>query len=524
MTNVWKALPLAALVAGSVAACVPAPRPGPSPEPAAPALPAPADDPVPPDAPPAVAREFRGAWVASVANIDWPSRPGLTSAQQQGELIAILDRAVELRLNAIVLQVRPAADAFYASPYEPWSEYLTGTMGRAPEPFYDPLEFAVTEAHRRGLELHAWFNPYRARHPTGRSAASANHLSRTRPDLVRSYGGFLWMDPGEPEVQDHSLRVILDVVRRYDLDGVHIDDYFYPYPVNDAAGRPIPFPDDASWQRYRREGGTLARDDWRRENVDRFIERLHGEIKREKPWVRFGISPFGIWRPGHPPGIRGFDQFGLLYADARRWLQEGWVDYFTPQLYWPIAQTEQSYPVLLRWWVEQNTHGRHIWPGNFTSRIVTGAQPLWRAAEVIDQIESTRRQPGATGNVHFSMRALMTDPDGLATRLRMESYAAPALPPATPWLGSGTPGAPAARREIFGAGGSLRLAFEPGAGNAPMWWIVRLRTADGWSTEILPGWRRDVHPVAGSAEWASVTAVDRLGVEGPPTTVWLGGR
>ncbi len=263
------------------AGCSPPPALSPSPQAAPASLPATA--PVPPlTAPeaapaavdaswPALRREFRGAWVASVANIDWPSRPGLPVPQQQRELIALLDRAAEIGLNAIVLQVRPAADALYASPYEPWSEYLTGQMGRAPEPFYDPLEFAVAEAHRRGLELHAWFNPYRALHPSARSAVSADHISRTRPDLVRRYGTHLWMDPGEPDVQAHSIRVVLDVVRRYDIDGVHIDDYFYPYRERDAQGRQIAFPDDPSWARYLAAGGTLNRDDWRRGNVDQFV-------------------------------------------------------------------------------------------------------------------------------------------------------------------------------------------------------------------------------------------------------------
>ncbi|HJP60923.1 MAG TPA: family 10 glycosylhydrolase, partial [Gemmatimonadaceae bacterium] len=214
--------------------------------------------------PPAVPREFRGVWVASVQNIDWPSQPGLSTQEQKDELLGILDRAVALRLNAIILQVRPAADALYASPYEPWSEYLTGRMGQAPNPWYDPLEFAVNEAHKRGLELHAWFNPYRAHHPSGRSRPSANHISVTHPELVKKYGSMLWMDPGEPEVRAQTVRVILDVVQRYDIDGVHIDDYFYPYLEEATITRVVRhgrrrrritrhvtlrFNDDASWKR-----------------------------------------------------------------------------------------------------------------------------------------------------------------------------------------------------------------------------------------------------------------------------------
>lgn len=265
--------------------------------------PAPAASFVPSHAtPPPPAREFRGAWVATVKNIDWPSKPGLSTAQQKAELLIILDRAAQLKLNAVLLQVRPACDALYASKLEPWSEYLTGKMGRAPSPFYDPLEFAVTEAHRRGLELHAWFNPFRARHNTGFSTLSKNHISRTHPEFVRTYGQQLWLDPGDKAARDYSQAVILDIVKRYDIDGAHMDDYFYPYAEKDKAGAVIDFPDWPSWNRYLAGGGKLSRGDWRRENVNGFVHRLHDEIKARKPWVKFGISPFGIWRPDQPAG------------------------------------------------------------------------------------------------------------------------------------------------------------------------------------------------------------------------------
>ncbi|HEV2150402.1 MAG TPA: family 10 glycosylhydrolase [Longimicrobiaceae bacterium] len=470
------------------------------------------------DGPPPIAREFRGVWVASVANIDWPSRPGLPVAQQQAELLAMLDRAKALGLNAVILQVRPAADALYRSELEPWSEYLTGEQGRAPEPLYDPLELAVTEAHRRGLELHAWFNPYRARHPSATGPEAASHIARARPELVKRYGGFLWMDPGEPEVQERTVQVMLDVVRRYDVDGIHIDDYFYPYPVRDSAGAIVPFPDEPSWRRYVEAGGRLERDDWRRQNVDELVERLYREIKREKPWVKFGISPFGIWRPGHPEQIRtGFDQYGQIYADARRWWLEGWMDYFAPQLYWPIAQTPQSYPVLLRWWAERNARGRHLWPGNFTSRVAYGDRPFWPAEEILGQVYVTRGHPGATGNVHFSMRVLMQDPDSLATLLATQAYREPALVPASPWLYAGAPGRPGveARR---GAGG-VELTLEPAGSVGPTWWAVRSRFGTGWRREVLPGWMR-THAVSADstgavAEEVVVSAVDRVGNEGP---------
>jgi len=299
--------------------------------------------------PPEVRREFRGVWVATVANIDWPSKKGLAAETQKKELLAILDRAVAMNLNAVVLQVRPMCDALYKSKLEPWSEYLTGTAGK--DPSYDPLAFAVKEAHARGLELHAWFNPYRAHHPSATGPLTDSHIVNKRPDLAKPYGKHRWLNPTNPEVADLTMAVVLDVVKRYDVDGVHMDDYFYPYAEKDADGNNISFPDDDTWAAYQKSGGRLSRSDWRRDAVNRFVERMYREVKKEKKWVKVGISPFGIWRPGHPPGIEGFDQYEGLFADAKKWLNEGWVDYFTPQLYWPIAQEKQSYSKLLAWWV-----------------------------------------------------------------------------------------------------------------------------------------------------------------------------
>lgn len=386
-------------------------------------------------------REFRGAWIATVDNIDWPSRRDLTTDQQQAEMTAILDRAAALRLNAVVFQVRPTADALYKSSLEPWSEYLTGTTGRAPSPEWDPLEFVVSEGHKRGLEVHAWFNPYRAWHPAARSTPSPDHIINTHPDSVHQYGRFQWMDPADPFVQQRSLDVMLDVVKRYDIDGVHVDDYFYPYPDRDAQGNRIDFPDQALFDAYVKGGGKLARDDWRREQVNSFISRLYRGIKEEKRWVKFGISPFGIGRPGNPPGIEGFDQYSQLYADAIKWFNEGWCDYFTPQLYWPIKQTKQSFTTLLDYWVTENKKGRHFWPGMFTSQIAR-QNANWNRQEVVDQIEAVRQRPGATGHVHFSFRAFSQNAKGINELLTTNVYSTPALVPATPWLDGTPPPAP----------------------------------------------------------------------------------
>ncbi|MFP4228533.1 MAG: glycoside hydrolase family 10 protein [Salinivenus sp.] len=362
------------------------------------------------EAPPEVPREFRAAWIATVDNIDWPSEPGLPVEEQKAELRQMLDRAAALHLNAVIFQVRPHADALYDSPHEPWSFYLTGKQGTAPDPHYDPLAFAIEEAHERGLELHAWFNPYRAGHPADTSGLAPSHVAQKHPSWVREYGDYLWLDPGVPAARDHTHRVIMDVVRRYDVDGVHFDDYFYPYPsYADGA----PFPDSTSWARARENGWTGTRDEWRRRNVNRLVKRVYRSIKETKPHVKFGISPFGIWRPGHPPGTQGFDAFAELYADARTWMREGWVDYLAPQLYYRLDQFGYAYPEMLRWWIEQNEEGRHVWPGLYTSRVQMNGDRHWSDRQILGQIYTARSHPEATGQIHFSMKALMPLPDSV---------------------------------------------------------------------------------------------------------------
>jgi uncharacterized lipoprotein YddW (UPF0748 family) len=378
--------------------------------------------------PGAKCHELRGVWVATVGNLDWPSAPGLSASRQKEELDSLLDTLAALNANAVIFQVRPAADALYPSALEPWSEVLSGTQGVPPEPLWDPLAFAIESAHARGLELHAWFNPYRARPATTISPAAAAHVSRRRPDLVKAYGKQLWMDPGEEDVAAHSLAVILDVVRRYDVDGIHLDDYFYPYPEKDAAGNVVEFPDEPSFATYVASGGALGREDWRRWNVNRFVMRLHDGVKAVKKNVRVGISPFGIWRPGRPAQVKGFDAYEELSADARTWLQRGWVDYLAPQLYWPIDQREQSFPALLAWWAGQNTVGRLLWPGLAAFRVGEDGKG-WPAGEIAEQIRRTRAQPGATGHILFSARALLENRAGIATELRKDVWAEPAQTP-----------------------------------------------------------------------------------------------
>ena len=451
---------------------------------------------------PPPAREFRAAWIATVANIDWPSKPGLPVAQQKAELVSLLDRAVQLHLNAVVFQVRPMCDALYASPLEPWSEYLTGTMGRAPQPFYDPLAFAVAEAHARGLELHAWFNPYRAGHPQAKSPPSPNYVTQKHPELVRHYGPQTWLDPGDPATQTRTMNVVLDVVKRYDVDGVQFDDYFYPYPEKNSLGQEINFPDALTWKKYGLPTG-LAYDDWRRANVDSLIQRLYVSIKAAKPWVQFGISPFGIWRPENPPQIRGFDPYEKIYANARKWLASGWVDYLAPQLYWPVAQREQSFPVLLQWWRTQNVKGRHVFAGMNDSAVGT----KFSTEEIARQISAVREQTSQGGEIHFHLRSI-TDNPTLAAAVRAQ-YAQPALVPPSPWLGAIPPDKPKMYVSTVNGVTSVRWA---GGGNQPArWWLLQSGTGGYWTTEILPPTKTDhvfsnVNPDA-----IVVRAVDRLG-------------
>ncbi len=411
---------------------------------------------------------------------------------------------MQLKLNAIILQVRPACDALYASQLEPWSEYLTGTMGRPPSPYYDPLEFAITEAHKRGLELHAWFNPFRARQSGAKSPVADKHISRMRPQLVRQYGKVLWLDPGEPDVREHSLRVVMDVVRRYDIDAVHFDDYFYP--ERSSSGADADFSDDASWKRLG-IGSKLSREDWRRENVNGFIQRVYQSIKTTKPWVKFGVSPFGIWRPKYPPQIRGKDAYAELYADSRKWLANGWLDYFAPQLYWAIQPPEQSYPVLLKWWAEQNTKSRHLWPGMDATKV--GGK--WTADEIVNQIRLTRKQPGASGQIIWDAKSLMENRGRLANALQNDVYVQPALVPASPWLDKQRPAKPGLYTVNQSGNRPTMLTWENATTNKVCLWVVQTRKSGRWQTEILPSERTSYSLGQTFPEVVAVSAVDRYG-------------
>ena len=449
-------------------------------------------------------REFRAVWIATVDNIDFPSKKTLSISEQKAEILRDLDLARNLGFNAVVFQVRPQCDAMYKSTIEPWSEYLTGEMGKPQD--FDPLEFIVREAHARGILVHAWFNPYRALHPSAKTV-SPDHISKRRPDLVRKYGRYMWLDPTEPEVQQYSLSVVLDVVKRYDIDGVHFDDYFYPYKEKDTDGKEIEFPDHAQWEKYLASGGKLSRSEWRRENVNRFIESVGREVRRLKPEVMYGISPFGIWQPMPELGIAGFNAYAELYADAKKWLEDGTVDYLAPQLYWETARRAQSFPILFDWWKGKNPKRRHVWPGIASYRI--GSTETFTAGEIASQIALTRNASETRGSIQFSFKSVRNDMGGIQSKLRDEVFKHGAIVPRSDWKARRPPSPPAlsARKQEE----TIDVSWTP-RGNGAFWFVVQALDAKGWSESVVPA---NVTKMSLSRsrgiERVVVRAADRLG-------------
>lgn len=457
---------------------------------------------------PEVPREFRAAWIATVANINWPSKRNLTTAQQKEEAIQLLDMLKNNNFNAVIFQVRPSSDALYDSPYEPWSYFLTGEIGKKPSPYYDPLEFWVEEAHKRGLELHVWLNPYRAHHTNGGEVTAQSMVHKASDYVVRLKNGMYWFDPADIRTQNHASRVVNDIVKRYDIDGVHFDDYFYPYASYNGGAD---FPDSKTWNEYKNKGGELSRGDWRRQHVNTFIERIYKEIKAEKPFVKFGLSPFGIWKPGYPQGISGSSQYDELYADAKLWLNKGWIDYFTPQLYWPINPSQQSFTSLLKWWESENTHGRHLWPGLNT----VGVKASNRPAEIINQINETRsivsKSPGV---VHWSIAGLTKSPEMLSS-LYNGPYQQKSLVPRSPWLSANPLLAPTLL--ITPEGGKVYAKWLHQQPEQVRQFIVYTRYGDNWEWEIvdnnISAKEFPTSKQGKTLKGIAVKAVDRLGNE-----------
>ena len=442
-----------------------------------------------------VPREFRAVWVASVDNLHWPSRSGLSTEQQKQQAIQILDLLAEHNFNAVIFQVRPQCDALYDSSFEPWSVFLTGRQGDAPVPYYDPLKFWIQQAHMRGIELHAWLNPYRA-HIDVKSAPPATSIVYSNPGYVkRLKNGMYWLNPTLPQVQNHSYNVVMDIVKRYDVDGIHFDDYFYPYPSYNSNAD---FPDDDTWKKYKRSGGKLSRADWRRQAVNDFIKRVYNGIKHEKRYVKFGISPFGIWRPGYPSSIKGLDQYNVLYADARLWLNQGWIDYLSPQLYWPINQKAQSFPVLLNWWKRENIKGRHLWPG---LNLKHGRY------EAINQLTIVRDTlAGDIGSVLWHINSLAKNSNELANAFKTGLYNNQALVPPSRWLGSVEPSEPIVTKK-----GNLLTFSHSNIDNISNW-VVHFKKGSRWRYEIL-GKTQTVYtiPKRDRSSLVFVSAVDRVG-------------
>ena len=458
---------------------------------------------------PDVNREFRAAWVASVANINWPSKRDLSTTQQKDEAIKLLDMLEANNFNAVIFQVRPAADAMYKSNLEPWSYFLTGQQGKAPSPYYDPLEFWVEEAHKRGLELHVWLNPYRAHHSSGGSVTSESMVKKSPNNVVRLKNGMYWFDPADKKTQDHVSEVVRDIVSRYDIDGVHFDDYFYPYASYNGGAD---FPDTKTWNVYKNNGGNLSRADWRRQNVNTIIERIYKEIKEEKPFVKFGISPFGIWKPGYPSGITGSSQYDELYADAKLWLNKGWVDYFSPQLYWPINSTGQSFPKLLEWWKSENTHNRHLWPGLNTVEVKVSD----RSTEITNQVKMAGEiLQNNVGVIHWSIAGLTKNPSMLSY-LKEGPYKTKALIPTMNWIKTDHLAKPSLMVNAKTSEVVMNWSDYKMQSNVSKW-ILYTRYNNDWETSILEKTKTNQtvlkHKDGKSLTAVALKAVDRIGNE-----------
>ncbi|MDP1678459.1 MAG: family 10 glycosylhydrolase [Bacteroidota bacterium] len=389
-------------------------------------------------------RETRGAWIATVTNIDWPS-PATTDVEvQKTQLRTILDKLSASGVNIAIFQIRPECDALYNSPYEPWSKWLTGTQGSPPNPFYDPLQFVVEEAHKRGMELHAWFNPYRAERSAGNYSTAANHVTNTHPDWVLQVGTVRFLNPGLQEVRDYDTKVICDVVRRYDIDAAHMDDYFYVEPMGSQ--------DANTFATYPR--GFTVLGDWRRDNVNLLIKQVYDSIQIIKPWVKWGISPRGIWKNGVPTGIIGNDNYSTIYCDATAWLSGNYIDYLAPQLYWKIGGS-QDFTKLLPWWISVS-NGRQIIPGLAAYRILTGVNPFTSASEILNQIRFERSTPPIAGNFLYTTFNITGNLDKLTDSLVNDLYKFKALVPSLKWKDSLAPNPPL--NVQFGRFGSSPIA------------------------------------------------------------------
>jgi uncharacterized lipoprotein YddW (UPF0748 family) len=418
-------------------------------------------------------REFRAAWIATVVNIDWPSKKGLSAHEQQVEYVKLLDLLKSIGMNAVVVQVRPSADAFYPSSYEPWSEYLSGEQGKSPEPYYNPLSFMISEARERNLEFHAWFNPYRVSMKDTFNFAD-NHPIHKHPEWFLKYGGKWYYDPGHPEAQEYVLQSILETVKHYDLDAVHFDDYFYPYRIAKEV-----FPDSCSYTSFGRIQYPNV-DDWRRSNVDYFVKELGARIKKEKPHVKFGISPFGVWRnkdkdPEGSDTQAGQTNYDDLYADVLKWLKEGWIDYITPQLYWNIGFKVADYTVLLDWW-SKHSYGKHLYIGQGVYRI--GGKGWENPLELDNQVALNRSNEVVKGSIYFNSKTFLENKLDVNTKMR-KLYSHPALVPSMSWIDSLAPIAPTVHQPSGSQGTGITLTWNDSTSSDASYYVIyRFRKGD----------------------------------------------
>lgn len=476
-----------------------------------------------PDDPHPSARQFRAMWISLVENIDWPSEPGLDAEAQQEEFETWMDLARELGLNAVISQVRPTADAIWPSPHEPWSQYLTGQQGL--DPGYDPLAFQVEAAHARNLEYHAWFNPYRVAMTDDPSTLVEDHPARVHPEWVFAYGGQLYYDPGIPEVRAFVQDAMLDAVVRYDVDGAHFDDYFYPYPVE---GEEIP--DEETFAEH--SDGSESIEDWRRENVNLLVKEMHERIHEQKPWVRFGISPFGIWRnsSSDPDGsdTSGSESYDMISADSLTWVREGWVDYINPQVYWEFGNEAADYETLAKWWAGAvEGTGVALYIGEAAYKATDGTFP--DPAELGDHLDLTTQLEQVDGNVYFSAVSLRDDTTGFVEDLVERHYEHPALVPVIDSIPGQAPEEPTLI-SVQRTGTGVLLRWTGRGTDATSYAIWRLPSEQAREKDLAdrrnlvatmrddgPGLQEFVHDGADGSGWYVVTAYDRTWRQSDPS-------
>ncbi|KQX68173.1 family 10 glycosylhydrolase [Paenibacillus sp. Root444D2] len=449
--------------------------------------------------------ELRAAWIATVDNIDWPDKGVTDPEQQKRDFTKLLEPLQTTGINAVIVQVKPTADSFYPSQFGPWSEWLTGVQGK--DPGYNPLAFMLDEVHKRNMEFHAWFNPYRISLQDRLDNLVPDHPARQHPDWVVSYGGKLYFNPGIPEAKQFIMDGIMEVVKNYDIDAVHFDDYFYPYPISG-----VDFPDQDAFQKY--GAGFASKADWRRNNVNSFVQEIGARIKQEKSYVKFGISPFGIWKnKGEDPAgsdTNGLSSYDAIYADSKKWVDQQWIDYITPQIYWYMGYSPAAYDKLIEWW-NGAVAGKnvHLYSGQATYRIGSNDPGWLNPNEMPDQVSYNRNFGNVKGSIFFSAKWLPANPLGFTDRLKTDLYRYPALVPAMPWLDHQAPSSPVLASAISKPSG-VELTWANGTADAAYYVVYRF---EGDTAGSLQDASKIVATVR-KQEGSKGSFVDRTAVDG----------